>query len=336
MYNKGDVRLFRPWSVTEPASEPEDFDAEHPVDDSNERSFIDRGNTNVRSSQPDSILDEIIRIGATDRAASSLTTHVAGKRARQSSVEAEIDKSKSTKDKEPSPVKNKDSELFPRSGGLGGSCRSVRAMPPSNLSIPLIAGFVVDNDSSIFHSTYQQDCLLGVNVPQCVFHSSMIDRVLNRVASAPGQSSVTSMPHGLYTPMAMEQAVEMLHRQDAVAKQMKKQRPKKFRCEHCDVAFSNNGQLKGHVRIHTGERPFKCDFEGCGKTFTRNEELTRHKRIHTGIRPHACFVCGKRFGRKDHLKKHMRTHENRDPYRLSATTLGIFGQHPFSSYNFQI
>lgn len=32
-----------------------------------------------------------------------------------------------------------------------------------------------------------------------------------------------------------------------------KQRPKKFRCPHCDVAFSNNGQLKGHVRIHTGK-----------------------------------------------------------------------------------
>jgi hypothetical protein len=32
----------------------------------------------------------------------------------------------------------------------------------------------------------------------------------------------------------------------------RKQRPKKFKCPHCDVAFSNNGQLKGHVRIHTG------------------------------------------------------------------------------------
>lgn len=32
-----------------------------------------------------------------------------------------------------------------------------------------------------------------------------------------------------------------------------KQRPKKFRCPHCKVSFSNNGQLKGHVRIHTGE-----------------------------------------------------------------------------------
>lgn len=34
---------------------------------------------------------------------------------------------------------------------------------------------------------------------------------------------------------------------------MRKQRPKKFKCPHCDVAFSNNGQLKGHIRIHTGK-----------------------------------------------------------------------------------
>lgn len=32
----------------------------------------------------------------------------------------------------------------------------------------------------------------------------------------------------------------------------KKQRPKKYKCPHCNVGFSNNGQLKGHIRIHTG------------------------------------------------------------------------------------
>ncbi|KAG8035505.1 hypothetical protein G9C98_006951 [Cotesia typhae] len=122
---------------------------------------------------------------------------------------------------------------------------------------------------------------------------------------------------------SVEEAVRLIHQQDIAAKQMKKLRPKKFRCEHCNVAFSNNGQLRGHVRIHTGERPFECD--SCGKKFTRNEELTRHKRIHTGLRPHACLICGKRFGRKDHLKKHTRTHDNRGPFTLPH--IGAFG-HP--------
>lgn len=35
--------------------------------------------------------------------------------------------------------------------------------------------------------------------------------------------------------------------------QTKKPRPKRFRCHHCPQAFSNNGQLKGHIRVHTGK-----------------------------------------------------------------------------------
>lgn len=121
-------------------------------------------------------------------------------------------------------------------------------------------------------------------------------------------STMPGMPFVPVDPFTMEQEYARILAEEAQVKAMtaRKQRPKKFKCPHCDVAFSNNGQLKGHIRIHTGERPFKCDEPNCGKTFTRNEELTRHKRIHTGHRPFPCQTCGKRFGRRDHLKKHTR------------------------------
>ena len=33
----------------------------------------------------------------------------------------------------------------------------------------------------------------------------------------------------------------------------RKARPKKYKCDLCEACFSNNGQLRGHVRIHTGQ-----------------------------------------------------------------------------------
>ena len=59
------------------------------------------------------------------------------------------------------------------------------------------------------------------------------------------------LPLNLYNH-SMEEAVQMVHRQDVVAKEMKKMRPKKHNCPHCSMAFSNGGQLTGHIRIHTG------------------------------------------------------------------------------------
>ncbi|RDD38596.1 Transcription factor Sp3 [Trichoplax sp. H2] len=92
------------------------------------------------------------------------------------------------------------------------------------------------------------------------------------------------------------------------SKSVKAVKKKRYQCPKCQTNCSNNGQLRDHLRIHTGERPYQCDF--CGRRFTRNEELTRHKRIHTNEKPFRCPICFKRFGRRDHLNKHIKTHSN--------------------------
>lgn len=52
---------------------------------------------------------------------------------------------------------------------------------------------------------------------------------------------------------ALEEYARVLNQEhQAKLLNSRKQRPKKYKCPHCNVGFSNNGQLKGHIRIHTG------------------------------------------------------------------------------------
>ena len=43
--------------------------------------------------------------------------------------------------------------------------------------------------------------------------------------------------------------------------------------------FSDNTNLKIHLKIHTGERPYQCS--QCDKTFSDNAILKKHLRTHT-------------------------------------------------------
>lgn len=106
----------------------------------------------------------------------------------------------------------------------GSQCPSVplKNTPP---------GYLIDSFNGVYSDVLQPNLTppLGVASTDSLFFESMAQGI------------------------ALEEYARILN-QEHQAKLLaaKKQRPKKYKCPHCEVGFSNNGQLKGHIRIHTG------------------------------------------------------------------------------------
>jgi len=93
---------------------------------------------------------------------------------------------------------------------------------------------------------------------------------------------------------------------------------KPFKCPFCEKTFTEKGNSKVHIRIHTNDRPYHCPFKDiCKQSFKTKSQLSDHILKHTKIKKYRCVECQACFSRKSRLKIHLMIHRGEKPFQCN-------------------
>ena len=78
------------------------------------------------------------------------------------------------------------------------------------------------------------------------------------------------------------------------------------KCSQCDFASDQAGDLRTHLKIHSGEKANKCN--QCNFSSIWLSALTRHLKAHRREKPNKCNQCEFASAQAGNLRAHLKKH----------------------------
>ena len=94
---------------------------------------------------------------------------------------------------------------------------------------------------------------------------------------------------------------------------------KSNKCNQCGYASSEAGNLRRHLKAHSGEQLNKCN--QCNYASPHAFDLRRHLKTHSGEKPNKCNHCNYASSRADVLRIHLKKHDRESFNKVSTNTL---------------
>ena len=97
-----------------------------------------------------------------------------------------------------------------------------------------------------------------------------------------------------------EHQKRMKMEKDRLNKEFEKTKDGKFICPYkdiCNYVTKYRGNLKIHMKFHTGEKPYRCDL--CGRDFVLAQHCKKHMLTHPEMKGVQCNYCRIRFSESE-------------------------------------
>ena len=94
---------------------------------------------------------------------------------------------------------------------------------------------------------------------------------------------------------------------------------KSNKCNQCDYASSQAGDLRRHMETHSQEKSNKCN--QCNYASSQAGSLRAHLKMHSGEMLNKCNQCDFASSRAGNLRTHLKTHSGKS--QTNATSVSV-------------